>query len=64
MSKHVETTHPQKVMGLYVSLKKALDALGAAGEDVRFDSYRTQLNGLTASVVQDDCSGDWTIVQA
>lgn len=60
MNKHVETTHPQKVMGLYVSLKKALDALDEAGEMVRLDEGAAV--GILASVEWDGTA--YTVVQA
>lgn len=60
MPKYCETTHPQKVMGLYVNLKKALDALEAAGESPYPDEHG--IAGITASV--NDDSGRWTIVQS
>lgn len=60
MSKHFETTHPQKVMGLYVDLKKALDALDAAGESIWLvDDAAT---GVTARVEWDGEA--YVVVQA
>lgn len=65
MSKHVETTHPQKIMGLYVNLKKALDALDAAGEDVRgYDGLGVVVRGITASVEWTSREQGFTVVQA
>lgn len=60
MPKYVETTHPKKIMGLYVDLKKALDALDAAGESVWLVDDGAL--GITARVDRTD--GQWTVVQA
>lgn len=60
MSKHVETTHPQKIMGLYVNLKKALDALDAAGEMISL--YEGEAIGILATV-SPHYNGEWTVVQ-
>lgn len=64
MSKHVETTHPQKTVGAYLKVIKALNELNALGEDIGFHFYRTELTGTTGSIVQDDCTREWTFVQA
>lgn len=64
MSKYVETTHPNKTVGAYLKVIKALEALQALGEDVSFDFYRCQLNGITGSIVQDDVTREWSFVQA
>lgn len=64
MSKHVETTHPQKTVGAYLKVIKALNELQALGEEVGFDFYRTQLNGITGSIAQDDYTREWSFVQA
>ena len=62
MAKYVETTHPQKTVGAYLKVVKALEELQQLGEDVHFDWHRTQLNGITGSIVWDD--GRWTFDQA
>lgn len=61
MPKYVETTHPKKIMGLYVDLKKALDALEKAGENPQ--AYEGEIVGITARV-SGDYGEDWTVVQA
>lgn len=63
MSKYVETGTPSKTVGAYLKVIKALEALQALGEDVTFDFYRTQLNGITGSIVWDE-DGSWRFVQA
>lgn len=64
MAKYVETTHSQKTVGAYLKVIKALEDLQALGEDVGFDFYRTQLNGLTGSIALDATTGKWSFVQA
>lgn len=61
MSKHVETTHPKKIMGLYVNLAKALNALDEAGEDLS-TLYEFTIQGTLASV--DQTPAGWVVVQA
>lgn len=51
-------------MGAYLKVIKALNELQALGEEVGFDFYRTQLNGITGSIAQDDCTREWSFVQA
>lgn len=66
MSKHVETTHPQKVMGLYVSLAKTLNALEEAGEAVGLLSHinENRLAGWKGAVTWELDSERWTVDQA
>lgn len=64
MTKYVETATPRKTVGAYLKVIKALEELQTLGEDVGFDHYRTQLNGLTGSIVLDAVTGQWTFVQA
>lgn len=64
MSKHVETTHPQKLMGLYVNLAKALNALEEAGEDPRgWNAQAADVDGITASVRWQLDTGRYDVVQ-
>lgn len=60
MAKYCETTHPQKVMGLYVNLAKALNALEDAGEAPVTD-LGLVIDGICAKVVHED--ERWTVVQ-
>lgn len=62
MAKYVETTHPQKVMGLYVNLAKALNALDEAGECVRVDEGGVV--GIVGNVEWDPDAQRYTVVQA
>lgn len=65
MAKYCETTHPQKTMGLYGQLARALNALEALGESVVVDNYlHPLLSGITAEVRQDPETGQWAVVQA
>ena len=64
MLKYVETSHPQKTVGAYLKVVKALEELQQLGEEVGFDFYRTQLNGITGSIVLDANTGKWTFAQA
>lgn len=64
MAKYVETTHPQKTVGAYLKVVKALEELQQLGEDVGFHYARTELNGITGSIVLDATTGKWTFVQA
>lgn len=63
MSKHFETTHPQKVMGLYVNLAKALNALEGAGENIH-DRFcePPYVEGITATVHYTP-EGRWAVAQ-
>ena len=51
-------------MGAYLKVVKALEELQQLGEEVGFDFYRTQLNGITGSIVLDANTGKWTFAQA
>lgn len=64
MAKYVETGTPRKTVGAYLKVIKALNELNQLGEDVSFHFYRTELTGTTGSIVQDDCTREWTFVQA
>lgn len=64
VAKYVVTATPRKTVGAYLKVIKALEELQALGEEVGFDFYRTQLNGLTGSIVQDATTGQWSFVQA
>ena len=61
MAKYCETTHPQKVMGLYGQLARALNALMMAGE---FPVVDEGILGIVAEVRQDPATGEWSVVQA
>lgn len=64
MPKYMETTHPQKIMGLYVSLTKALNALDEAGEDPRgADMAAVWAEGVSARIEWSRENG-YTVVQA
>lgn len=64
MAKYVETGTPRKTVGAYLKVVKALNELQALGEDVGFHYYLAALTGITGSIVQDDCTREWTFVQA
>lgn len=66
MSKHVETTHPKKIMGLYVNLAKALNALEDAGEDLQLTTWAPlEITGISGVTVQwDSVAERFTVVQA
>lgn len=62
MSKHVETTHPRKAMGLYANLAKILNALDQAGECVRLDEGA--VTGIIANVEWDPNGRRYVVAQA
>lgn len=63
MSKHVETTHPQKVVGAYIKAVKALNELAALGEDLWINEPDVRIIGITCTIEQDE-AGVWSVVQA
>lgn len=64
--KYVETSHPQKLMGLYVGLAKALNALEQAGEDVgnMSEILDDGLSGWYGRVRWDAVTESWYVAQA
>lgn len=64
MPKYVETTHPKKIMGLYLNLAKALNALDEAGEDPRgADMSAVFAEGISGRIEWSREHG-YTVVQA
>jgi hypothetical protein len=64
MSKYVETTHPQKTVGAYLKVVKALNELEQAGELVSLHPFRPELRGIVGRITQDSDTGEWSFVQA
>jgi hypothetical protein len=64
MAKYVKVGTPQKTVGAYIKVVKALNELNALGEDIGFHHYRTELTGTLGSLVQDDCTREWTFESA
>lgn len=64
MSKHVTVGTPQKTVGAYLKVIKALNELQSMGEEVGFHFYRTELTGITGNIVRDDITGEWSFVSA
>lgn len=62
MAKYVETTHPQKTMGLYANLARALNSLDEAGEYARLDEGG--VTGIIANVEWDSDQQKYVVVQA
>lgn len=63
MAKYVQTGTPQKTVGAYLKVVKALEELQQLGEDIGFHHYRTELTGLTGSIILDASTGQWRFNQ-
>lgn len=64
MKKYVETSHPQKTVGAYLKVVKALNELQALGEEARLHPWSPAITGLTGGIVQDLDTGEWRFVEA
>lgn len=59
MPKYVETGMPQKTVGAYLKVVKALNELEALGEDPDFHHSDPAIWGLSAVITKDD--GVWHV---
>ena len=64
MSKHVEVGTPQKTVGAYLKVIKALNELEGMGEMLVLHPFWPQLNGIVGKIVKDEDTGEWSFVQA
>lgn len=64
MSKYVETGVPQKTVGAYLKVVKALNELHDLGENTGFHAWDPLIVGITGSIAQDAATGEWRFVQA
>lgn len=63
MEKHVTPSHPQKTVGAYLRVVKALQALDDMGENTCVDWLQPSIVGLIGAIEQNS-DGVWTFVQA
>ena len=67
MSKYVATGIPQKTIGAYLKVVKALNELHSLGEETGFyyvnDCQDLAVSGLIGGIVQNPETGEWTFVQ-
>lgn len=63
MAKYVETGTPQKTVGAYLKVIKALNELRDLGEEVVFHPHQDSLYGITGRIQEDPETGEWSFVQ-
>lgn len=64
MAKYVTTGIPQKTVGAYLKVIKALNELQDLGEETSFHPWDPVITGLTGGIVQDEQTGEWSFVKA
>lgn len=64
MAKYVETGMPQKTVGAYLKVVKALNELHALGEELWVNEPDVRIIGITGTIEQDPDTGVWSFVQA
>lgn len=63
MPKYVEVGMPQKTVGAYLKVVKALNELHALGENTGFHAWDPIIVGISGAIAQDAETGEWRFVQ-
>lgn len=63
MAKYVTVGLPQKTVGAYLKVAKALNELQALGEDVSFHEWDPEIVGITGAITQNP-AGEFLFVSA